>query len=508
MVLTETVPANTTFNPGASTAGWACVPDNNAGSTCTLALGGLNGGGASGSATYAVTVNASVPSGVTQISNTAGAADDGGNGPDPTPGNNAGSDTTPLVAVPDLSLTVTDNRIAAHAGQVLTYVLTYQNVGSQDATGVALSDVVPVGTTHFDPPGTSGWSCAHGAPAGSSCTFNVAGAVAAGAPAATKSFRVKVDNPIALGTVILNNTVSVADDGSNGPDGNPGNNSAVDTNTIVTPKGDMNRPAGRATNVARTDLIFQNEASSRLVVWFMDIVAGVNTQGGGNFTTPLAPADPALRVVGTDDFDDDGLTDVVFRHQSTGALRVWLMDGMAQKSDVPTSPAALADLNWRLEATGDLNGDGQSDLVWRQKLSGSVVAWLMNGVTRANGQLLAGGTPIPDPWKVVGSGQFSLASDSNNDLLVTNAATGVLQVWLLDGSLQVTSMVATTSVPAGWEVVAVGDYNTDNQADIVLRNSASGNLVTWFMNGTVRASGSFTNPPSATDLNWRVVGPK
>src|SRR5690606_958936 len=37
VVITETVPANTTFNAGASTAGWVCTPNNNAGSTCTLA---------------------------------------------------------------------------------------------------------------------------------------------------------------------------------------------------------------------------------------------------------------------------------------------------------------------------------------------------------------------------------------------------------------------------------------------------------------------------------------
>jgi uncharacterized repeat protein (TIGR01451 family) len=37
VVLTETVPANTTFNPALSTPGWVCVPGFSAGSTCTLA---------------------------------------------------------------------------------------------------------------------------------------------------------------------------------------------------------------------------------------------------------------------------------------------------------------------------------------------------------------------------------------------------------------------------------------------------------------------------------------
>jgi uncharacterized repeat protein (TIGR01451 family) len=511
VVLTETVPANTTFNAGASTAGWVCVPDINAGSTCTLAIAGeLAGGGASGSATFAVTVNASVPSGVTQISNTASVADDGTNGPDANPGDNSAGDTTPLVAVPDLTLTLTDNRIAAHAGQVLTYVLTYRNVGSQDATGVELSDVVPLGSTFFDPPGTSGWSCAHGAPAGTNCTLGVPGTVVAGAPAATRNFRVKVDNPIALGTTILNNEASVTDDGSNGPDGNPGNNSAVDTNTIVTPKGDMNRPASRevrATNIARTDLIFQNVVSGRVVVWFMDSVAGVNTQGGGNFTTPLAPA-AGFRVVGADDLNDDGLTDLVFRNDATGALQAWFMDGMIQSS-VPALPPGLdPGAAWRLEATGDFDSDGRADLLWRDTAAGTVE--VSDGLT-ANPRTVLGNAPVvPDPWRIVGGGQFNLASDSNADLLAVNTSTGALQAWLLDGNRQVASVAALSpaTVPAGWDVVAVGDYNVDNQADIILRSPLSGNLVTWFMNGTTRVSGSFTSPSQASDLNWRVVGPR
>ena len=95
VVLTETVPANTTFNPGASTAGWVCVPDGNVGSTCTLAVGAVAGSG-NGSATFAVDVDNPVPAQTTEISNTACIGDDGSLGPDQNPGDNCGDDTTPL----------------------------------------------------------------------------------------------------------------------------------------------------------------------------------------------------------------------------------------------------------------------------------------------------------------------------------------------------------------------------------------------------------------------------
>ena len=93
VVLTETLPANTTFNAAGSTAGWTLV----SGSTYTLAVGGVAAGG-TGTATFAVTVNAGTPNSVKSISNTASIADDGTNGPDLSNPNNTNTKLTALVA--------------------------------------------------------------------------------------------------------------------------------------------------------------------------------------------------------------------------------------------------------------------------------------------------------------------------------------------------------------------------------------------------------------------------
>ncbi|HXU33404.1 MAG TPA: SBBP repeat-containing protein [Thermoanaerobaculia bacterium] len=61
--LTDTVPGNTVFNPGASTAGWSCAPNNSAGSVCTFPLGNV-AAGAQGNVIFAVTL-------ATTLSNTA-----------------------------------------------------------------------------------------------------------------------------------------------------------------------------------------------------------------------------------------------------------------------------------------------------------------------------------------------------------------------------------------------------------------------------------------------------
>jgi len=150
VVLTETVPANTTYTG----LGWTCTPDNTAGSTCTLTIGDL-AAGASGSTTFEVTVDATIPAAVTSLTNTVSIDDDHANGGDPTPADNTDSDTTPLTAQPDLTITKTDSVASVAAGGTLTYTLAYENVGDQDATGVTLTETVPANTTYTG----SGWTC-------------------------------------------------------------------------------------------------------------------------------------------------------------------------------------------------------------------------------------------------------------------------------------------------------------------------------------------------------------
>src|SRR5205085_1606907 len=101
VTLNETVPANTTFNAGASTAGWVCAPNNNAGSTCTLNIGAVAGGGGTGSATFAVDVVNPVPAGTIQIANSVTTSYPCSTG---TCTGGPGTDTTPVTSDPNVGV--------------------------------------------------------------------------------------------------------------------------------------------------------------------------------------------------------------------------------------------------------------------------------------------------------------------------------------------------------------------------------------------------------------------
>ncbi len=231
VVLTDTVPDNTTFDAAASTSGWVCVPNTAPGAVCSLAVGDLAAGDG-GNATFAVRVDASLPPGVEQISNTARVADDGSNGDDPTPDNNTASDNTPLDAVPDLAISKDDGGATGVPGQLLSWALQVTNVGAQGASGVTISDQVPANTS-FDAAGsTPGWNCVPNTNAGSVCTLGI-GNVLVGDVAAA-SFTVRIDDPLDAGVRAVNNTATVSDDGANGADPNLDNNRDSDSAPLGT----------------------------------------------------------------------------------------------------------------------------------------------------------------------------------------------------------------------------------------------------------------------------------
>ncbi len=225
----ETVPEHTTFDAAGSTERWTCPDGSPPGTVCRFADGTLEPGD-SGRARFAVRVDAEVPLDVVAIENTVTVSDDGSHGPDPTPGDNAASDTTPFHR-PDLVVTKDDGGIEAAPGDVVAYEIHYVNAGTADASGVEVTETVPDFTTFDAGRSTGGWSCPDGSPAGTACVF-ADGTLEPGDSGRAR-FVVALDSSIPPGVTEIVNTVTVTDDGSHRPDLDPRDNTATDTTPIV-----------------------------------------------------------------------------------------------------------------------------------------------------------------------------------------------------------------------------------------------------------------------------------
>ena len=251
----------------------------------------------------------------------------------------------------------------------------------------------------------------------------------------------------------------------------------------------------------RTDILWRNQSSGDNLAWFM---TGTPPPGpglsvsGGQVIAPIA--DTNWKIGGTADFNADGLTDILWRNQSTGDDLVWYMDGtnIIGGALLPS----INDVNWTIGATGDFNNDGQRDILWRNTSTGDNLVWFMNGVTVSGGALL---TPIADTnWVVGGTGDFN--GDGLTDIVWRNQANGVNLVWNMTGTTVNSGSFLPPVSDTNWYIEAIGDFTADGRADIVWRNQSSGGNLIWEMNNTTVVSGNLLLP--VPDPAWTIRGPR
>ena len=178
----------------------------------TCAAGTLASG-----ASKTFTVVAEVPGSRTErIENTATTTSET---PDPTPGNNTSTVTTPIGPEADLAISKTASTPTVVAGGQVMYTLVVTNNGPSDATGVTVSDAPPTGLSIVSTIPSQG-SCS-----GSTCQL---GTIVRGGSAL-----ILVTANVAQGTTgqIVNTAKVIA----NNPDPNPGNNTGTSTVRVSPP---------------------------------------------------------------------------------------------------------------------------------------------------------------------------------------------------------------------------------------------------------------------------------
>jgi len=96
--------------------------------------------------------------------------------------------------------------------------------------------------------------------------------------------------------------------------------------------------------------------------------------------------------------------------------------------------------------------------------------------------------------------QGDFDGDGKTDILWRNALSSQTVIWFMNGT-QKTGAVTSLNQSSNFDFQTIGDYNSDGKADILWRNSLTGATQIWYMNGqTVSSVGNLT-APSATGLN-------
>lgn len=308
----------------------------------------------------------------------------------------------------------------------------------------------------------------------------------------------------------------------------------------------------------KLDLIWERRSDRSLVFWQGD--------GNGFSSAAMNGYAPNWQPVNTErqrpfhgDVDGDRRSDLVLIHEEAGLFAHWAMNGARVIRYSPVS--AYPDGAQRPLFSADFTIDGLSNLVWffgippggylahyyvaiqehhrydRDSLyfyyfefdrksvyragddQRDITPLTGTGIKNANGwdrlvailngdevrtsasgravQLSAGEVPLADGWNVVGEGDID--GDEREDLILENREG--IAYWIIRAG-KVARYSPGFLAPAGYQRVAMGDYNGDGKLDIVWARESDRSLLLWQGDG----EGFVQAPIGNYAAGWRVFG--
>jgi Matrixin len=195
------------------------------------------------------------------------------------------------------------------------------------------------------------------------------------------------------------------------------------------------------------------------------------------------------------DFDGDGNTDLLWRNVTNGDVAIWLMNGSTiLNTGVVSHPA----MTWRIVTLADLTSQGKTGIVWLNLSTGGYAIWYLNGTSLESSStvnLPVGGYPVVFFGNVEHLGQTDAVqwSPSSGSLVMSRGVNS------LDFS-----QTSQTIVSTDWALVGLADVQGNGSRELVWRSQSTGKVAIWFLTTNFQLSSSVV--VGALSASWSLRG--
>ena len=205
----------------------------------------------------------------------------------------------------------------------------------------------------------------------------------------------------------------------------------------------------------------------------------------------------ALQTIG--DLDNDGQDDVLLRHATSGQnLALYLTPGSQSIKSEALIGRNVEDSNWSIVGTGDFNADGKTDIIWQNQAADQILAWYMDGQGNIEDEARIGRDISDSDWKIEAVADFS--GDGKADMLLRNGTSGQIILWEMDGETIIEeSLLGREVSDINWVIEGARDFDNNGTMDVLLRNAAAEQTVLWSMvdKTTIGSESMISNMPGA-----------
>jgi Ca2+-binding RTX toxin-like protein len=225
------------------------------------------------------------------------------------------------------------------------------------------------------------------------------------------------------------------------------------------------RPQNDFNGDGRSDILWRTWFGT--IFDFLGTATGGVTNNGGNSSVDVPFYN---KVAGIGDFNGDGRADILWRDSNSGAIFNFLGTATGGFTNNGDNSFVSAPSTTKVVGVADFNGDGRADILWRMA-DGTIFNFLgtANGGFTNNGGNSA--VTVSTAYEVAGTGDFN--GDGRADILWRNSSTGVIFNFLGTASGGFSNNGDNSYVAAGTgaAVTGVGDFNGDGRSDILWRTT-------------------------------------